>query len=203
VKTQNALTSFSEGTITTLITTKRPHHPEFKSLESFNELSVPVWVFDVVRHGMWWGNKAALTFWQADSVDELVARDYSSDSETVRIRLRQIVDNTEISSAQGTWTLYPNEVPTTVSSNIVPITIDGGRDALIIQAEPITDWRKSPSAMRMLEAAQSSSLMVSSFSMRGSLLSQNPAALACYPEAEGQPDGQLAAGATIRRPFRW
>ncbi|MEL6186754.1 MAG: hypothetical protein AAFU79_19200, partial [Myxococcota bacterium] len=48
----------------------------------------PTWVFDVDREGMVFGNRAACDFWRAPSVDELVARDFSSDmSSATRSRL--------------------------------------------------------------------------------------------------------------------
>ena len=70
------------------------HFRDRAELEVFELLRTPVWVFDITDHAMWWGNRAALDFWQADSLADLLERDYSTDSDMVRVRLRQVVDST-------------------------------------------------------------------------------------------------------------
>ncbi len=47
---------------------------------------VPTWVFDVSRFVFHWVNQAALGLWGAASREELLARDFSSTSETARIQ---------------------------------------------------------------------------------------------------------------------
>ena len=54
-------------------------------------------------------------------------------------------------------------------------------DAVLIEASYPLDLKEDPEALRILEAARSSPLLVSSFTMEGRLLAQNPAAAACYP----------------------
>lgn len=162
----------------------RPHYLNKSELAHFQNLSTPLWVFDLQPHRMWWGNKAAIAFWKADSLEELIARDYSTDSASVRMRLKQIAQNPALDGpVRETWTLYPNETPITVVLDFQPIFIEEGRDALILEATSVLDLRKNPQSLRILEAAQSSTLMVSSFTMTGELLSQNPAAHNCYAGA--------------------
>jgi hypothetical protein len=62
--------------------------PDHASLAHFAPLATPIWVFDVENHGIWWGNDLALQLWEAPSLDDLIARNFSSDSEVVRTRLR-------------------------------------------------------------------------------------------------------------------
>ena len=156
-------------------------------LKAFDSLRAPVWVFDVDRHGMWWGNHSALTFWNVGSLSELLARDFSSDSEIVRQRLRQIVDNPRgPESSQETWTLYPLGKPTTVMMDFKPILIDDGRQAVLIEASHPIELDRDPEALRILEAARNTPLLVSTFAPDGRLLAQNPAATACY-RREAQP----------------
>jgi len=165
-------------------TTDRPHYRSYADLAQFEPLNTPLWVFDVERHAMWWGNSSALVFWQAESLDALLARDFSSDSEVVRTRLRQLVEGpTGPGRIQETWTLYPAGHPTTVIADLQPVLIDDGRHAILLEASRALDLKEDPEALRILEAARSSALMVSSFTLCGRLLAQNPASLACY----GQP----------------
>lgn len=48
-------------------------------LELFNVLKHPVWVFDIERKAMWWANEAALVLWNADSLQNLLERDFAHD----------------------------------------------------------------------------------------------------------------------------
>lgn len=157
------------------------HFNDRKAIRRYDALRTPIWVFDVERHGMWWANKSALKFWDAESLEELIARDYSSDSETVRLRLRQIVETTvDGDSVMETWTLYPKGHPVTVVLDMKPVTIEQGSPAILIEATTPLDLRREPEALRILEAARYTPLMVSIFSMDGELLAQNPAASFAY-----------------------
>ena len=59
-------------------------------LRVFNLLAEPIWVFDVEKRAMWWANKAALDLWNADTLDNLLKRNFSDDmSETTANRLAE------------------------------------------------------------------------------------------------------------------
>jgi hypothetical protein len=60
-----------------------------KDLEVFNILKNPVWVFDVTMTKMWWANTPALVMWSAETLDELIDRNFISDmSEATTIQLK-------------------------------------------------------------------------------------------------------------------
>jgi signal transduction histidine kinase len=159
----------------------RPHYRSPEDLAHFESLNTPLWVFDVDRHAMWWANQSALVFWRVESLQALLDRDYSDDSETVRTRLRQVVESpTGPSRIQETWTLYPGGIPTTVITDQQPVLIGEGRHAILFEASRTLDLQEDPDALRILEVARSSALMVSSFTMSGRLLTQNPASLTCF-----------------------
>jgi len=129
-----------------------------KSLRHLQNLTTPIWIFDVEQHRICWGNSAAQDFWGAGSLDELLERDFSSDSHSVRERLKQIVrDGRGGAQVQDTWTLYPRGKPRTV----------------VISFSPLEYTERCRSALM-------SALMVSSFTIQGQLVAQNPAALSCY-----------------------
>ena len=46
----------------------------------FDQLQTPVWIYDTVNFRIHWGNKSALALWEADSLEELTARDFSTDA---------------------------------------------------------------------------------------------------------------------------
>ncbi len=150
-------------------------------LAFYDDIRIPIWVFDVVRHKIWWANRSALQFWRASSVEDLCRRDFSSDSEMVRTRLMQVVQNTLPGEyASESWTLYPHGHPVTVVLDMQPVRIEEGRDAVLIQATTRLDMESDPQFLRLFEAARYTSLMISCFARDGRCLSENPAAQAAY-----------------------
>ncbi len=153
-----------------------------KSLRHLQNLTTPIWIFDVEQHRICWGNSAAQDFWGAGSLDELLERDFSSDSHSVRERLKQIVrDGRGGAQVQDTWTLYPRGKPRTVVISFSPLEYtERCRSALMIELIRPVDVASGTEDLRILEAAKASALMVSSFTIQGQLVAQNPAALSCY-----------------------
>lgn len=169
------------------------HIQDKESLTLFDAISRPVWLFDVERHSIWWANKAAVKFWRAESLEELLSRDYSSDSETVRVRLRQVIDHTpEGEYASETWTLYPMGHPVTVVLNMSPVLVcQEKRDAVLIEASAPVHMEEDPQGLRMLESMRYTALIVSSFTLAGEFLSQNPAAAEAYGYVAGLERGDF------------
>ena len=141
--------------------------------------SKPSWVFDVDRHAMIWANKAGLSFWCAATMDQLLARDFSSDNQIVRARLLRIV---EAGTAQLTehWMLYPGGTPTPVLLTGTAGRVGQDRRAILFAVECVIHDGIDPASWRLLEAARTTALLVSSFDLDGRLVVQNPAADACY-----------------------
>lgn len=163
---------------------EKSHFPSWEELSSFEQINIPVWIFDVTTHKIWWGNKSALQFWKADTLDDLIARDFSSDSETVRQRLRQSIQETPPGGhTSEVWTLYPHGNPVTVNLTMTPVTIRNAMDAVLIQASAQIDMHSDPQALRLLEATRYTSLMVASFTREGKTLAQNPADQQNYGQA--------------------
>lgn len=157
------------------------HFADHQSLDHFSQLATPIWVFDVDNHCVWWANPAGVLFWEASSLQELLQRDYSSDSDMVRARLRQIIRHgSGAERIQDTWTLYPKGEPKNVILSFLPVRIEDNTSAVLIEVKQFVGSHSDAESLRILEAARASALMVSSFSADGRLLAQNPAALTCY-----------------------
>lgn len=150
-------------------------------LRQLHNLSTPVWIFDVDRHHIWWANVQGLAFWKAASVQEIQKRDFSTDSATVQERLSQIV---ELASGEtqitDTWTLYPDGNPQTVVLSFQPVEIEDQFKGVLIELVQVLDRDGADDTWRLLEAARATSLIMTTFSLDGNLLAQNPASLACY-----------------------
>ncbi|MEM9602434.1 MAG: EAL domain-containing protein [Pseudomonadota bacterium] len=155
-----------------------PYPTLAKRLKDMERLRRPVWVFDIDRAHVCWGNTSCLPLWQADSLSELMSRDMGVDmTETVATRLRQYQADFEAdttSQFQEVWTLYPGGEPRTVDVVFSGIELDDGRMAMFCEV----DMREAldAEALRSAEALLHTSVMITLFSAQGLPLYRNPAA---------------------------
>lgn len=151
------------------------------ALGVYGLLTTPVWVFDIDFLRKWWANPPAVRLWQADSLEELLARDFSQDiSDASRTRLA----NYRLRFAQGEtsvserWTFYPHSEPMTLECVCSPIYIrdeHGERLALLVEARTPTGVAESTDR-RHVESLRHCSEMVSLYTPSGQVLLRNPAA---------------------------
>ncbi|WP_050528205.1 ATP-binding protein [Pseudorhodobacter aquimaris] len=171
---------------------QRLNVPDISSLSIMETLAAPIWIFDIDQHAIWWGNAAALAFWKVDSLDALRARDFSSDSETVRQRVQQIAHDPHMNrDEQETWILYPDNTPVAALVKLQPVTFGQGRLGLLAE---ITNKRGADfdiHTARIAETIRYSGVILSMFSLSGRLIAQNPEAFECYGAAQGS-SGDLA-----------
>lgn len=164
-----------------------------------------MWVFDVDRHAVWWANRRGLEFWRAETLEDLVARDFGSDGPSVRERLSQIVSEASgTERSEDTWTLYPKGLPVVVTVAYQPLRIEGARDGILIELLRTADNFADTQSWRMVEATRATPLMITSCTAEGRILSQNPAATACFgaPEAARTIDGRFVDPAGARKMLR-
>lgn len=169
----------------------------------FNLINIPVWVFDLERHGIWWGNTAALEFWKCKDIAALVARDFSDDTETVRTRLRQTVAGKQLGEATSdSWTLYPDGIPTPVDIRFTYIQVGPDRrDSLLLEVAPAIATSLEENDRRLVEAVRHSSIMIRYFALDGSLRFSNPAAIDAFDEiTKNLPDPADAFAVCLARP---
>ena len=65
------------------------HIKSHEELALYDLIPDVVWVFDLDKHGWWWGNKMAIQFWGLDTLDELINKDLSGDTQGARERTVQ------------------------------------------------------------------------------------------------------------------
>ncbi|HCP82658.1 MAG TPA: GGDEF-domain containing protein [Octadecabacter sp.] len=142
-----------------------------------DRLDVAVWVFDIDNSRIAYANPAALDLWQAESAEQLYARDLASDmTPTVAKRLKQYQNDFSQSDAKFTelWTIYPNGTPQSVMVVYRGYQLEDGRMAM--QCEAIGDVESQPDNLRSAEALLHTDVMITMFSMEGPPLYLNPAA---------------------------
>ena len=168
----------------------------------FDCLRRPIWVFDDVRKRKVYANRAALELWGAESLEALLARDFSDQSPAVRVRMEDIAARIESGGmVEERWTFYPNGAPVAVKTAISRIVLPDGREAMLfegVQVEPEAEEQ------RAIEALRHTSALVSLYDADGFRIFGNPAALASHPGtrvrfaeifADGDAGGALWASA--------
>ena len=162
---------------------------QFSTESDFGALAVmsqAIWAFELENHAIVWANAAALRFWGAESVADLRARDFSSDSPSVRRRLRAIFDRTPFGqSVQDAWTLYPKGEAAPVEIAITPVSLGANAlDGLLIEASIVDLTTRTVEDQRLIEAMRATGTMISQFRLNGDVIWMNPAAVAEYGLAE-------------------
>lgn len=151
-------------------------------------LSQSVWVFDIDHKRVHWANTAALSVWNAPSLQALCLRDMGADmSESVAQRLAQYQSDFVASDARFNeqWTLYPEGVPVSLNVRLSGHRLPDGRMCMLCEAEPVGGV--APESLRSVEALLHTAVMITLYGQDGRPLYRNPAARS----AVFQPDERL------------
>jgi len=141
-----------------------------------------VWIFDLDKHGWWWGNEAALKFWGLEKLDDLVNKDLSDDSQGARDRTKQTFD---LAAKNGLtidpWTTYPGGKPKTLHMMHRAVTIGPDRHrAIIAYINEEVNLGEAPENLLLVEAMRYTTVLVTSFTQEGDPVVENPAATEAY-----------------------
>ena len=141
-------------------------------------LGSPIWLFDVDLLRIVWANAAALTLWDADSLDELLERDLSADmTRNVRERIQQYCTDLigTADSVSEHWTFYPHGRPSTCECSISVISPPDGARWILVNAIR-QDTVSASDTLYRSSALLQTSVCVSVYSTEGQLKYSNPAA---------------------------
>lgn len=166
-------------------------------LEVFNLLPTACWVFDIRQNAMWWANDSGLGLWSADSLEELLKRDFSEVMDQAPIDWMERFYKGE--TIPNTWTFHPEEGkggPKRVEFKCSGIYVNSKTSAgepkgepwmcmlvvvdKILEGEATEEDRKM---VRKTEMVRNLPVIARLFSMDGKLLDQNPQALAEFGSA--------------------
>ncbi|HEU4412111.1 MAG TPA: STAS domain-containing protein [Polyangiaceae bacterium] len=152
-------------------------------LAVLEEIALPIWVMDTVQLRMLWANQRGLELWGSPSLDEFLARDFSTVSPSMRTRLSVIQEGLEQGrSLEEQVTLYPRGVPRTVRSRVSPLVLDDGRVLMLAQAL-LTSEGFDPTLVRGLEALRHLPATVAMVDAQGAVVMQNPAGVRTFGDA--------------------
>lgn len=167
----------------------RPLGPE--ALRALQGLSGPLYIYAFDTQRVIWANAAALRFWHATSIEELLGRDLSDQSTSTSIRLNEYRAAFARSEERTEgWTFYPKGEPVTAVCHCSGVRLGpDGEQAMLVEIEAIRPYDLLAGELRAVEALRHSPLMISLLSSRGEVLMRNPAAQACFGAMDTALDG--------------
>lgn len=159
----------------------------FDDLGHYRQLGLPAWVHDPVQHCHLWANDAAVRFWCAASLDELLGRSYSDISRGALSRLEVAMQaHRRGETTREHWTLYPGGRPTSVVLHGSGVRLPDGREAILFVAEAPTSH--DPDLLRTAETLLHLPVMVAVHrAADGVALMRNAAAVLMLGPLEGGP----------------
>ncbi|MEM7042816.1 MAG: PAS domain-containing sensor histidine kinase [Pseudomonadota bacterium] len=164
-----------------------------------DRLKAALWVFDFEEKRILWANDSALAAWQSVSLEELRSRDLGRDmSASVKLRLNQYRDDfiARDASFSELWTLYPNDVPTTMQVVFRGIRLPDGQMAMLCEGTEAEAL--APETLRSADALLHTSAMISLFRANGDQLYRNPAARIAYGAGPMTLDRQFADSGDLK-----
>ena len=175
----------------------------FSELGHLDWLNVPAWVFSLQRLRICWANPAGLTYWSADSLQELVERDFGDLSMAARTRLQTAMAlHAQGRTVREVWTLYPRGKPVTATLNSRAVRMPGatpGEMAILFASEPLAASYDA-AALRGIEAMQHTSVRVALHRIdNGAALMRNPAAVSAFGPVDAAGGGQTLQQLFVQR----
>ena len=166
------------------------HIESHEELRLYELIPNVVWIFDLDKHGWWWGNKPALDFWGLETLDQLIDKDLSDDTQGARDRTKQTFD---LAAKQGLtvdpWTTYPQGKPKTLMMMHRAVTVGPDRHrAIIAYINEEVNLGETPENLLLVEAARYTRVLVTCFTMDGAVVIENPAATEAYKQVPNGAD---------------
>ena len=150
-------------------------------LSGWERLRRPIWLYDPVSLRGLYANAAAIALWGADSLEALLARDFSKASPAVRARTDRLAKVTAAGAVvTERWSFFPGGRPVAVNATISAFEMLDGRKVLQFEATPVDVGHAE---LRAVEALRHTSGMISLFDAQGRSTLSNPAAFDAYGDA--------------------
>ncbi|OPX54425.1 diguanylate cyclase (GGDEF) domain-containing protein [Oceanospirillum multiglobuliferum] len=155
------------------------NHQEIAILEHVPDI---IWIFDLDRHGFWWGNSKALAFWGLTDVEQLIAKDLSADTESARKRTEQTFYKAVAEGmTEDPWTTYPNGKPKMLLMRHKAVLLGPEQHrGIVAYISENVSLSEQPEQLLFAEAVRYTPVAVTNFSMAGEPLFENPSSAKLY-----------------------
>lgn len=159
-----------------------------------------VWIFDLDKHGWWWGNAAAVDFWGLDSLQALIDKDLSGDTQGARDRTLQTF---ELAAQEGLtvdpWTTYPNGKPKTLLMMHRAVLLGPEKHrGIIAYINEQVNLGEQPENLLLMEAMRYTRVPATTFTLEGVPVVENPAATEAYVSLATPSSGEEACAFVAR-----
>lgn len=165
------------------------HINSHEELQLYELIPNVVWLFDLDKHGWWWGNQAAIDFWGLGSLQELIDKDLSGDTQGARDRTAQTF---ELAAKHGLttdpWTTYPNGKPKTLMMMHRAVLLGPEKHrGIIAYINDQVSLGEQPENLLLMEAMRYTRVPATTFTLTGEQVVENPAATEVYSHLLRQP----------------
>ncbi len=165
------------------------HIETHEELRLYELIPNVVWVFDLDKHGWWWGNSAAVEFWGLECLQQLIDKDLSGDTQGARDRTLQTF---ELAAKDGLtvdpWTTYPNGKPKTLLMMHRAVLLGPDRHrGIIAYINEQVNLGEQPENLLLMEAMRYTRVPATTFTLDGEPVVENPAATDAYNFLYEQP----------------
>ncbi|MGH1485375.1 MAG: putative bifunctional diguanylate cyclase/phosphodiesterase [Cellvibrionaceae bacterium] len=133
----------------------------------FNDVTIPIWIYDIDKHHIYWANQPGLELWESDSIEELSSRDFqASTSGAVQESLLEY----QKAFLQGetifhNWHFSPKGIEKHAFCQLSGYPLDDGRMAMLVEALPVSKLN--------YDMQMGFTVMLSSYLVDGQFLSGN------------------------------
>lgn len=144
-------------------------------------IEIPIWLIDYVGQKMIWGNPRAIELWNAQSLEDLLQRDFTKTSDAIRLRQNATQALIEAGGSETRLiTFYPQNLKVvTVRCHLSGFKLDDGRVVTLTQALD-TEVAIDSEQLRGIDAIRRIGAMVILLDNSGAVLMQNPAAIGVF-----------------------
>lgn len=176
-------------------------HEDMQVLDFVND---PIWVFDILEKRKWWANNAAVQFWNAETLEELLGRNFAETMSEVthqknldsyeRLKRNEswvesvsrnylpyryvsfrFSSSPDIQISVLKWTFYPDNKPQNVMVTLSGIQTCDGQLCMFCEAREV-DENHNNEFLRETTMLRYLPVAVSQFDKDGVLMYQNPEA---------------------------
>lgn len=142
--------------------------------DAFTISPIPIWIVDIESCRVLWANSPALDFWQAETFEELAARDMLNAAPApVLVRLRRAFERIKLGEVfEEDWTFYPKGKPMHVTLHLRPIALFDGTLGMLNHATKL-DETVSAVTLRSLAMLRHVRATLVYVDAQGQILAQN------------------------------
>lgn len=146
-------------------------------LQAWNRLKTPIWILKLPNLQMWWANQSAITFWQANTLEELLARNFPKIFAADFVPISHYLELLKRGeSFTKSLTFHQQEQVILSRCTCSGVFLPSQEFALLVEAEVMPNIlsHQEINCLRSLTAFNETKSLISIYDIKGNLILQNP-----------------------------